>query len=271
VRAPWGGATLIALLLTAPSPAAAQVAPNTATTYLHPTDVTDARALWVNPAGLANPGIASAHLDLTVGTPGSRGRLRQLTLGLNSRGLSFGYQRDIFDGLRGHTYRVGVGGGTGLLAAGAAMSLYRGGTKGTGWDLGAIYTPHPAIRLGGVIANLGQPTVRGLKQSLTFEPSATWLPTGPALALSIHGRVTTDVVRSWSFGARWNGTGRLPVHALARLDTDRALRRGAFALGLSLGGEDFVGLVAVTPGDLGGIDALSLYGVSSRELSKRRH
>src|SRR2546425_9566772 len=45
-----------------------------------------------------------SNADVTVGDPGAAGRLRQLSLGFNSRGLSFGYQRDVFDGgLRGHT------------------------------------------------------------------------------------------------------------------------------------------------------------------------
>src|SRR2546428_12640355 len=102
--------------------APAQVAPTRPTLYLHPPDVTDARALWVNPAGLGRFQEASLHLDLTVGDPGAAGRLRQLTLGFNSRGFSFGYQRDVFDGgVRGHTYRLGfAGGGAGLAAGGAA-------------------------------------------------------------------------------------------------------------------------------------------------------
>src|SRR6266480_5565260 len=43
----------------------AQVAPNTTARYLFPTDVSDARALWVNAAGLAAFPAASVHLDLT--------------------------------------------------------------------------------------------------------------------------------------------------------------------------------------------------------------
>src|SRR5207253_9667173 len=71
----------VPLLLLATS-AFAQVAPNTTTRYLFPTDVSDARALWVNAAGLAAFPAASVHLDLTVGDPGASGKLRQLTFGL---------------------------------------------------------------------------------------------------------------------------------------------------------------------------------------------
>src|SRR5213076_3503367 len=106
---------------------AQQVAPNRATGYLFPTDVHDARAIWVNPAGLAVLREASVYAELGVGDPGARGRLRQINAGFNSRGLSFGYQRDIFDNnVRGTTYRIGLAGGSGGLAAGAALTHYRG-------------------------------------------------------------------------------------------------------------------------------------------------
>jgi hypothetical protein len=251
--------------------AGAQVAPNRSTTYLHPTDVQDARALWVNPAGLATVREASVHLDVTVGDPGARGRLRQLTAGFNSRGLSLGYQRDVFDGgVRGHTYRLGLGGSSAGLAVGVAMALYRGDTKGTGFDLGIRYDLGSAVTLGGVIANVGQPEVRGFRQRTEFLPAATFHPLGPKAALSAHARITTAEVVSYSFGVRWRWAMRRPLQLLARLDTDRALRRGAFAFGLSLGGSDMLGIVAATPGDVSGVEAVSVYGVSTRSLVTRR-
>jgi hypothetical protein len=256
-------------------PARAQVAPNATTTYLHPTDVRDARALWVNPAGLATPELASLHFDATIGDPGARGRLRQLTAGFDSRGLAFAYQRDVFDGgVRGHTYRIGIGGGLGRWTTGFAAALYRGETKGTGYDFGLRFDANAAVTVGGVIANIGQPTVRGFRQALTFVPGATLRPFGPNAALSVHARVTTSAVASYSFGLRWGRGGgsaaRLPLQLLARLDTDRALRRGAFAFGLTVGGGTFAGAVAATPGDVGHLDALSLYTVSTRGMVSRR-
>jgi hypothetical protein len=231
------------------------------------------RALWVNPAGLATPQEASIHFDATIGDPGARGRLRQLTAGFDSRGLSFAYQRDVFDGgARGHTYRIGVGGGLGRWSTGFAAVLYRGDTKGTGYDLGLRYEASPAVTVGGVIANIGQPTVRGFRQELTFVPGATLRPFGPGSALSVHSRITTNAVVSYSFGIRWGrgAASRLPLQLLARLDTDRALRRGAFAFGVSLGGSTMAGAVAATPGDVGHLDAVSLYGVATRGMVSRR-
>src|SRR5213592_4964382 len=166
------GLSLPLLLLA--SGALAQVAPNTTTRYLFPTDVSDARALWVNPAGLAAFPAASVHLDLTVGDPGASGKLRQLTVGLNSRGLSLGYQRDLFsDHQRGHTYRIGYAAGRAGLAAGFAAALYRGGTSIRGWDLGILYDWRASLSLGGVIQNVGRPTVRGTMLPVTYVPSAT--------------------------------------------------------------------------------------------------
>jgi hypothetical protein len=255
----------------------AQVAPNRATTYLHPTDVHDARALWVNPAGLAVVREASVYAELAVADPGAQGRLRQINAGFNSSGLSFGYQRDIFDGgKRGHTYRLGIAGASEGLAAGVVVAHYRGDTQGTGWDLGVAYVWTPAVTVGGVIANIGQPVVRGLPQRLTFVPGVTWRPWGGGsrAAFSAHAQITPDSVATYAFGAAWQGgrggTGRLPVAVLARVDTDRGLRRGAFALGLSIGGADRIGAVISTPGDVSGVDGASLYGVSTRTPGARR-
>ena len=250
-----------------------QVVPNRATSYLHPTEVSDARALWVNPAGLGRYEEASLNLDLTVGDPGASGRLRQLTIGLNSRGLSLGYQRDVFDGGgRGGTYRIGFAAGHERLAVGAAAALYRGGTSSSGWDLGIVYDWTPALTVGGVIENIGQPRVRGSTLRITYVPSATLQLGRQRAALSALGRLTSGGVLGYAFAVRAAVRQRasLPLGLLARLDTDRSLGRAGFAFGFSLGGADVGGLVATTPADLSAVDALSLYGVSTRHFSPSR-
>lgn len=271
-----GRAALLAGVLLTARPCdrlTAQVAPNRATAYLHPTDVHDARALWVNPAGLGTVNEASVYAELVVANPGAKGRLRQLNAGFNSRGLSFGYQRDVFDGgVRGSTYRLGLAGASEGLAGGFAVAYYRGNTKGTGWDFGLTYAVAPALTVGGVLTNVGQPSVRGLRQRVTMVPGCTWRPFGPGAAFSVHARVTPDSVVGYAFGLGWQGnrTRRLPLAIFARLDTDGGLRRGAFSLGLSIGGPDRVGTVISTPGDVSGVDAVSLYGLSTREAGGGR-
>lgn len=251
---------------------AQQVAPNRANAYLFTTDVHDARALWVNPAGLGVLREASIYAEAAVSDPGSRGKLRQLNVAFNSRGLSFGYQHDILDdGVKGHTYRLGLAGGSGGLAAGADIARYAGsGAKATGWDIGMTYVVKPPLTVGLVATNIGQPVVRGLEQHFTFIPGFTWRPTG-AFSFSTDVRITPDSVASYAFGLSWrHGTGSWPLALLARLDTDGDLRRGAFAFGLSLGGRDQFGLVLTTPGDVSRVDQASLYGLSTREAGSGR-
>ena len=266
-------APIALLLLPLVTGAAAQAVPNRTTLYLHPTDVTDARALWVNPAGLARMKEASVHLDLTVGDPGAGGRLRQVTAGVNSRGFSLGYQRDLFDGgVRGHTYRLGFAGGERRLAAGVATALYRGapGSSGTGWDVGLVYDLTPMLTVGAVVANLGRPVARDSVLRVSYTPAATLRLFNGRAVLSADAGLTSEGVSGYAFGGvgvlrEWT---RLPLRILVRLDTDRSLRRAGFALGLSVGSQDLIGSVATSSGDLGHIDALSLYGVSTRRLTR---
>jgi hypothetical protein len=243
----------------------AQVAPNRAATYLVTSDVSDARALWVNPAGLATRPEASVLLDLTVVRPGGSGRLGQVTAAFNSHGLSFGYQRDNFStGVHGHTYKLGLARGSKGFAAGVAMALYRGGDGGTGWDVGLHYDWRQAVTIGGVIRNIGQPTVRGVRQDATAVPAVTVRPLGSILALSLQASFASSAGRGYALeaSAEWPGSSRFGL--LARLDTDRSLHRRALVFGLSLGRRDRVGLVGSMPGDASRLDALSIYGLSTR-------
>lgn len=266
----------IALLPIGPSArlSAQQVAPNRASAYLFPTNAEDAPAIWVNPAGLGVRREASIYGELGVGDPGSKGRLRQINVGFNSSGLAFAYQRDILDnGVRSNTYRLGLGGSAAGLAAGFDVARYSSnGANATGWDLGARYEARPGFVLGFVAANIGQPVVRGLRQRLTFLPGLTWRPPPlAALGVSADARITPDSVAAYNFGVSWRaGTDRRwPIEIIARLDTDGGLRRGAFAFGVSLGGQDRFGAVVTTAGDLSRVDEASVYALTARERTGR--
>jgi hypothetical protein len=244
---------------------AAQAAPNRALTYLPVSDVADTRALWVNPAGLGVHRGASVLLDLTVRRPGPSGQLSQVSTGFNTRGLSFGYQRDNFPGgVHGHTYRLGVGVRAGELAAGAAVSFYRGSTTGTGWDLGARYDWRRAISFGAALRNLGEPVVRGSRQVQALVSGVTVRPMGNLLAVSLQGTFGPTGERGYAGEVRAQLPVPLPLGVLARLDTDRDWHRRALVFGISWGGEDQAGLVASAPGDASRLDALSAYGLSTR-------
>src|SRR5205809_7789487 len=129
-----------------------------------------------------------------------------------------------------------------------------------------------ALSISLIILYTGQPIVTDSTLHLTCGPSGTLQVGGRRVVLSALSRLTSDGVAGYGFGVR--GTLRagtsLPNGLLARLDTDRSLRRGGFAFGFSLGAADMAGLVATTPADVNGIDALSLYGVSTRRFTSAR-
>lgn len=244
---------------------AAQVAANRATAYLPATDVADVRALWVNPAGLAAREEAAVLLDLSVQPLGSAGRLVQVSTGFNARGIAFGYQRDNFsNGIRGHTYRLGLAGGSKGVAFGAALALYRGATGGSGWDLGVRYDWRPQLTVGGAVRDIGKPTVRGVHLEPTFVPSVTLRPSGAWLAISAQTQATSSAVLGHAFEVRAEWSRPRPLALLARLDTNRALRRRALVFGLSLGRVNTVGVVGSVPGGGSQQNILSVYGVSTR-------
>lgn len=242
----------------------AQVAPNRATDYLPATDVGDVRALWVNPAGLAARPQAAVLLDLTVRSPGSSGRLAQLSTGFNARGLAFGYQRDNFaNGIHGHTYRFGLGGAARSFTFGAALALYRGATSGTGWDFGILYDWRPEMSIGGVVRDVGKPTVRGVTLEPTYVPAITVRPLADRLTLTAQGEAISSAILGFAFEAR----ATLPAPAasfLVRVDTDRSLHRRLLVFGIAIGRTNEVGLVGSAPGGGAQRTVLSAYGVSRR-------
>jgi hypothetical protein len=245
-------------------PARAQVAPNRATVYLPATDVGDVRALWVNPGGLVARQEAAVLLDLTVQAPGSGGHLAQVSTGFNARGLAFGYQRDNFsNGIHGHTYRFGLGGAARSFTFGAALALYRGATSGTGWDFGILYDWRPQLTIGGVVRNVGRPTVRGITLEPTYIPAITARPLSGRLALTAQAEAISSALVGFAFEARV----ALPAPSLsflARLDTDRSLQRRLLVFGITIGGANKVGVVGSSPGGGAQQNVLSAYGVATR-------
>ena len=245
--------------------AAAQVAPNRATASLFPTNVTDARALWVNPAGLAVAQTVSLELALTMGDPGSQGQLRQWTAGFNSRGVSFGYQHDVLpNGVKGDTYRAGLAAGRAGIAGGLAASLYRGETKTLGWDLGAVIGGERPLELGAALTNLGNPVVRGVRQPATALPGLTWRPGRGSWAFSLLGRLATDSVLGYAAGVTLQMRAIDRLRLLFRLDTDRSLRRSGLAVGVSIGAHDVASAVGSATGSPVRWSDADLYAVSSR-------
>lgn len=265
MKAPAQGALAILVGSMFAGGAAAQTGANRATDYLVPSNVADTRALWVNPAGLGAKPEASVTFDVTVLDPGAAGRLGQASLALNSRGLSFGYQRDnLAPGVHGNTYRLGLGMGASGLDAGFAVAFHGGAIQGTGWDLGLRYDWRPTLTLGGVVRNLGRPSANGVRTEVTYVPAITARLLGSALALSGQARLTKAATRGYDVQAGLQLAGHPALGIIARLDTDRSGRRTAFTLALSFGRHDRLGATGSTGGDFSRLAALGLYGVSTR-------
>lgn len=210
------------------------------------------------------------YFDLTVANPGSLGQLRQLNAGFNARGLAFAYQRDQFSGgTSAGTYKLAFGTGQGPMAVGLGTTWYRGGTKGTGFDLGVTYRASGALALAGVIANIGQPNVRGLVQRTRYTAS-TNLQITQGFGVGVLTSATSSGFRAFAADLRAALDPGFPLGFVARLDTDQKFRRTQFAFGVSIGFLNQLGLVATTPGNASSINDVTLYGLTSR-LPTGRH
>lgn len=269
---------MLAFACATASAGAAQVASNRNARALFVADPGDARSLWVNPGALGLAGTLSVYADLTLGLepPYDTGSpISQFSAGFNSYFLALGYQRDrepdaLGTGtIRTHAVRVALWGRDGRVGAGAATTWYGGaGDGGVAVDIGVVYRAAAFLDLGGVIANLGQPSVRGSKLRARVRPAAT-LRLGGLVALQAQGELESAGPLGYAVGTRL----RLPATALeltARLDTDSRLRRESFSFGLTWGAENRVGALVTASGDLGVTDAASLHLVSERSSQQRR-
>jgi hypothetical protein len=231
--------------------------------------VQDARAIWVTPAGLSVRQEASVYFDITVANPGALGQLRQINAGFNARGLAFAYQRDQFSGgTSGGTYKLAFSTGEGSTAVGLGTTWYRGGTKGTGFDVGATWKGSGALRVAGVIANIGQPSVRGLVQRIRYTASAS-VQVIPGFGVGALSAANPSGFQAFAADLRAALNPGFPLGFVARIDTDQKLRRTQVALGISIGGSNQMGLVATTPGNASSINDVTLYGLASQVPTKR--
>ncbi len=219
--------------------------------YLFITSADDARALWINPAGLGVIPEASIMAEAVVARPVAGDvLLGQWTLGFNTRGLSFGYQRDRFPGAPSNDrFRFGLGLGFERGAVGAAFTLYRSDRTERGLDLGLRYRANRRVELGAVLEHIGRPTVRGVDLPLAGILGLTWTPVAAVVQLSAETRIAEDVVGSgadlsYRLGGRLATRGRFPLGVVGALELDGDLGFGGFTLGLALGGPDQVVLAS---------------------------
>ena len=247
--------------------------------YLFASTAIDARALWVNPAGLAVATEASVLAEFVLERPVSGDlRLAQWTVGFNSRGLSIGYQRDRFDDdPNTGALRFGLSLPFQRGAVGAAFTFYRGNaidsTTDRGIDLGARYRLLPPLELGLVIRNIGRPVLRDAPGPLTGVLSAAWHPlprhlviAGEVLAAERFGASGYDMLSRG--GVRLSFGRSVPVMVIGALDFSSSFSVDQWSVGVAVGRSDHVlGLVSggtAAPADR--LERLSLTGVASRSL-----
>jgi hypothetical protein len=234
--------------------------------------VDDARAAWVNPAGLAWTPEASVMAEMVLDRSGGPLRLGQYTVGLNSRGLALSYERDRStpDSSIG-VARIALGVPLGRGTIGASFTTY-GSFHSTGYDLGVRYRLLAALDAAGVVRDLGHPILHGVRQPVVGVAGATW-SLGHAAAISAEVLAAErlaasgyDVSYRAGIMVRTPEPWPLALHALADVGSDGTVH--GWAVAVILGGLDRVGVVAgATPSN--GLEApqqFSAVGVATRRV-----
>ena len=176
--------------------------------YMLTTDAADARALWVQPAGLARKREASVAGMFTANRYPGGMKVGQYGATLASGVLAFGWQHDRFsDTVKMNTFVVGLAGGTPLVSVGLDRRFYSGtNTKDGSWDLGGRYQASPNIEMSVVWRDIGSPVVVGDTVFATLVPGAAFT--------FLRGRVRAGVdwelvTHGWSSSALRVGAGAM--------------------------------------------------------------
>ncbi|MBI4420966.1 MAG: hypothetical protein HY560_09085 [Gemmatimonadetes bacterium] len=236
----------------------------------------DARALWINPAGLGASGLASLLGEFAMDrAAGAAWRLSQYSFGLSSRGIGVAYQRDRFQ-TGGSAGAWSVGGGVNL-GAGAIGAVYTFHRPKRGLDIGLSYAPLGSLNLGGVVRNIGHPmTADSTNIPVAVVAGAQWRPARGRLRLSAE-TIGTDRLAATGFdmayraGAQLTFPGSRPVAALAAFDFSSGGRVSRWSVGLVIGQNyhtELVGSSAPASGGNPRIDTVSLAAVAAQPLSR---
>jgi hypothetical protein len=232
---------LVVLTAILSTPLSAQEIIPRSSTYLFSANVEDARALWINPAGLGILPLATIYAEAAGGRAAGGGDwgLRQYSFGLHSRNLAVSYQKD----------RFATGGSDGTWRVGAAFPLAVRMAIGTAVtftspertiDLGLRFSPARPLDVGLVVRNIGRPTVRGVPQPISTTAGMAWrLARGrigiQADAVATERRPLSGYDTYYRGGALFVLPGRQPVSFLTALDFDSDLRVSRLSVGIAFG------------------------------------
>jgi hypothetical protein len=247
-------------------------------TYLFSANVEDARALWVNPAGLGILPIASLYAEGTADYgAGDDWGIRQYSFGLHSRAIAVGYQRDRFltGGSRG-TWRIGAGLPLGRRAAlGTAITLTK---PQRSLDLGLRLSPVRLLDAGFVVRNVGRPDVNGVEIPMTLVGGLVWYLAGGKFALQgdatgTERRPQSGYDMGYRAGAQLTLPGRQAVTLLTAVDLGSSLGLNRWSFGIGIGYQAqalAVGSALAGNGVSARLQAVSVTGVARGATNRTR-
>ena len=247
---------------------AAQVLPAQPARYLLTTEVEDARALWVNPAGLARRLEASIGVDAGADRFANGSvRLSQYGATIASRGLAVSWIHDRYPGdTTVNAYAVGFGLGDERFSGGVTRRWYRGQVSFASWDIALRGATAGGMQLSLVGRGLGSPL-----------PDSTYRPTvvpGASVTLlegAVHVGAEWELATSkWrSQEVRAGGTaslgGALALTLRADLAPDLKRRRIVLALTWSPSQARVSGFTGFS----GGLEEVGDFGASGALVALR--
>ena len=268
----------ILLALAAAPPLDAQAPEPRSATYLFSASVEDARALWVNPAGLGILPIASLYAEGTAdyGTGDDWG-MRQYSFGIHSRSIALSYQRDrmLAGGSRG-TWRLGAGFPLGRRAAlGTAITLTK---PQRAVDIGLRFSPVRLLDAGVVVRNVGRPDVNGVEIPMTVVGGFVWYLAGGRFALQgdatgTERRPQSGYDMGYRAGAQLVLPGRQALTLLTAIDLGNRLGPNRWSFGIGIGYQAqalAVGSALAEDGVAARLQAVSVTGVARGATNRTR-
>ncbi len=257
----------LAWVVACPWQAVAQRYPAQPARYLLTTNVSDARALWVNPAGLMRGLEASLGGDATLDRTGRALRLAQFGLSIQSRNLTFGWSHNRYPGgITANDYALALALGDEALSVGATRHWFRGGLSTGSWDVAIRARVTPALDVSLVCRDIGSPVVRDTilhEWPTSIIPAAGILLFGGRLHASMEAQVEADLsdVREVRAGAVLALGWGLALALRGDFSPTLDHRRG-FAAALTWSrAASRAALVALLPADAGSLDAIGAAGL----------
>jgi hypothetical protein len=240
--------------------------------YLLTTDAFDARAVWLQPAGLSRLREASVA---GFATADASGGLSQYGVMLSSGGLGLGWQHDRKVGSGTDVFTAGFGVGGPRVGLGVDHRWYKGsGAHDGSWDLGARLSPVPMLEFSLVWRDMGTPVSYVDTLGVPHTINATLVP-GAALNLFSRVRLGAEweiVTDNWGTSAFRLGASTRLVGAITlalRGDFSSRLDGRAVALALTWNGPT-ARATGFATNVRGGTDHFGGYVAGVRDLTQIR-